>query len=50
MEGNMIQCIYVHNPFLFQKHLKYKLISNNNIMTAVIGVPMAENNLTSLDD
>ena len=34
-------------PFLFWKHLQYKLIINNNIMITVIGVPVVENNLTS---
>ena len=37
-------------PFLFQKHLQYKLIINNNKMIVIIGVPMVENNLTSVDD
>ena len=35
-------------PFLFQKHLQHKLIINNNIMITIIGVPMVENNLTSM--
>ena len=37
-------------PFLFWKHLQYKLIINNNMMIAIIGVPMVENNSTSVDD
>ena len=42
--------VYLHTqPFLFQKHLQYKLTINKNIMIAVIGVPIVENNLTSMD-
>ena len=37
-------------PFLLQKHLQYKLISNNNIMNMVIEVPVVENNLIFMDD
>ena len=37
-------------PFLYQKHLQYKIIIDNNMMIAIIWVPMVENNLTSIDD
>ena len=30
-------------PFLFQKHLQYKLSSNNKIMITIIGVPIIIN-------
>ena len=43
--------VYLHTqPFLFWKPLQYKLIINNNVMIAVIEVPMVENNLSSMDD
>ena len=51
MGGGQFGPVYLHTqPFLFQKHLQYKLIINNDIMIAVIRVPMVENNLTSMDD
>ena len=50
LAGGEFGPVYLHTqPFLFQKHLQYKLI-NNNIMIAIIGVPMVESNLISMDD
>ena len=37
-------------PIFCQKHMQNKIIINNNIMIGVIGVPMVQNNLTSMDD
>ena len=43
--------VYLYTqPFLFQKHLHYKVISNNNIMITIIEVPMVENNIIFVDD
>ena len=36
-------------PFLSQKHLQPKIIITINIMIVIIGVPMFENNLSSVD-
>ena len=46
----MWSSIFTYTTFLFQKHLQYKLISNTNIKITIIGVPMIENNLTSVGD
>ena len=48
--GEFGQVYLLTQPFIFRKHLQYKLIINNNIMIAIIGVPMVEKNLTSMDD
>ena len=33
--------VYLHTqPFLFQKHLRSKLFTNNNIVTPIMAVPM----------
>ena len=37
-------------PFLYWKHMKHTVIINTFIMIAIIGVPMVENSLTSVDD
>ena len=43
--------VYLYTqPFLYQKHLQYTIIINTIIMVVIIGVPMVENSLTSVDD
>ena len=44
----MVQCIYIHKLFL--ETFEYKLISNNNIKIAIIGMPCIDINLTFMDD
>ena len=43
--------VYLHTQsVLCWIHLQDKIIINNNIMIAIVGLSMVENNLTSVDD
>ena len=43
--------VYLHTQaFLYQKHLQYTIIINTNNVIVVIGVPMLDNNLISVND
>ena len=49
--GRKFGPVFLHTqPFLYRKHLQYTIIINTNIIVAIIGVPIVENNLTSMDD